>query len=252
MEAFKIFWWALSLPFVYLHFLLKFLRAKRKARKYKRNPDDFLDDEKYDTVYKLARIFLYTKRINLKYFEGKGFKLLNKPQLVVVNHRSNLDAILTFVFLYKSSLIRPIFIAKKELEDSSIGPILSLIDTIFIERDNLRQAVASLDIQKQKIKENKMIILFPEGTRNTEEELLEFKSGAFELAYKTMVPIQPIVIAHQEKHMEEKRKTARKDKKAIAFEVLEPLQPANFINIDRNILAKKIREQMQTTYNKIK
>ncbi len=252
MKFIKTIWWAFTLPFVYFHFAFRIMFAKKKARKYKRNPTDFLDDEKYDTIYKLARIFLYTKRVNLKYYEGKDYKLLNKPQFIVVNHRSLLDAVLTFVFIHNNSSIRPIFVAKKELEDSFLGSLLNLIDTIYIERDNLRQAISTLETQKDKIKENKSIVIFPEGTRNTGDELLEFKSGAFELAYKTMVPIQPIVIAHQEQYIEEKHKTPRKNKKPIAFKVLEPIQPANFINIDRNILAKKVRSQMQDAYNKIK
>lgn len=250
MEFLKNFLWIISLPFVYLFLILKIFLTKNKARKYLKNPDDFLDDERYDAVYKLARIYLYTKKINLDYFAEN--KILLKPQLIISNHRSMMDAILIYVFLYKKTNLRPVFVAKQELQESFFGFALNLVDTIYIDRNNLRQMFNTIEQQKNILKNNKILVIFPEGTRNIEDELLEFKSGALEVAYKTMVPIQPLVIAHQEQYMEEKKKDKTKNKKPIIYKLLTPIQPSDFIHINRDILAKKIRNKMQEEYNNIK
>ncbi len=250
MEILKTILWGMSLPFVYMHFLIKFLLAKNKARKYAKNPDDFLDDEKYDTVFKLAKLLLYTRHIPKDFYDDKNSKLLQKTQLIIANHRSLLDPVLLYVFIYKKCSIRPIFVAKKELKDSKIGFILDLIDTIYLDRENLREGIKSIETQVNTLKNNKSIVIFPEGKRNVEEDLLEFKSGALESAYKTMVPIQPIVIAHAEDYLDNRKTVKKKDRKEISFNILDPLQPSSFIHIERNILAKNLRNTMQDVYKK--
>ncbi len=222
MEILKTIGWALSLPFVYLHFAIKFLFAKNKARKYAKHPEDFLDDEKYDTVFKLAKLLLYTKHVPKDFYDDKNSKLLQKTQLFVANHRSLLDPVLLYVFIYKKCNVRPVFVAKKELKESKIGFVLDLIDTIYLDRENLREGVKTIETQIGCLKNNKSIVIFPEGQRNEEPDILEFKSGALEAAYKTMVPIQPIVLAHAENYMENKKTTKKKDRKPISFTVMDP------------------------------
>ena len=250
MEFFKKGIWITSLPFIYLILILKILSGKMKAKKYLKNPDDFLVSERYDFIYSLAKWFLYTKNIRTKQLEEIDAKILAKSQLLISNHRSNIDPILIYCFLHLKTNVKPIFVAKKELKDSYFSFIFDLIDTIYIDRDNLRQMVSTIKDQINVLKENKILVIFPEGTRNTEQKLLDFKSGAFESAYKTMSTIQPIVICNQEFYME-RSKDNKKNRKEIFIKVLPPYQPSNFVHIDRNIFAKKLQEKMQNEFDKI-
>lgn len=242
--------WFISLPFVYLLLIFKILFAKRKAKKYKKNPDDYLESDRYKTVYSLAKLFLYTKNIKISSLGDENDKIISKSQLVISNHRSNIDPILIYAYLYNKTSIRPVFVAKKELSESFLSFVFDLVDTIYIDRSNLRQMVSSIDNQVEILKSNKILVIFPEGTRNTNDELLEFKSGAFECAYKTMSPIQPIVIRNQELYMENK-KEKNNSKKEIRFSLLQPYQPSTFIQIDRNIFSQKVREKMQDEFDKL-
>lgn len=249
MNLIKIIAWAIGCPFVFIWFSLKWFSAKSKSRKYKKNPEDFLNDEKYDTLYKLAKPTLYFLRIKVSdLFKDK--KINKKNQLIIANHRSFIDSLLLFMFLYEQLGPHFIFVAKKELESSKLGHLLKLIDTIFIDRNNLRQMVSSINDQIDIIKnKNKSVIIFPEGTRNTSNELLEFKSGAFEVAYKTMCTIQPIVFMNTEDYWENRKGV--ETKRPLFMEVLEPYQSNTFLVIDRQIFTNNVQKNMQDTINKI-
>ena len=207
-----------------------------------------MENEKYDTVYNLAKPVKYFLRIKTADI-FKDLKISKNNQLIVVNHHSFIDSFLLFIFLYEQLGTNFVFVAKKELEDKKLGRVLKLIDSIFIDRNNLRQMVSSINDQVKIMKEkNKSIVLFPEGTRNTTKNLLEFKSGAFELAYKNICPIQPIIFLNTEDYWEDRKQT--KIKRDIVMEVLEPIQPNNFLHIDRQIFAKNVQKKMQDAINK--
>lgn len=49
-------------------------------------------------------------------------------------------------------------------------------------------------------------MLFPEGTRQTDNQVGHFKEGSFKLASKTQVPIVPIALSNTYKVFEEKKR----------------------------------------------
>jgi len=108
--------------------------------------------------------------------------------LLVQNHRSNFDPIVTGWALRKQQLV---FISKPQnFKLPVVGPILHRAGHIAIDRENdraaLRTILAAADLLKRDV-EN--IGIYPEGTRNPGEELLPFRSGAFKIAQKADVPI---------------------------------------------------------------
>lgn len=237
-------WWGFCYPFVFLHLATKYFFAKKKLKKYIKRPEEFLDEEKYDTIYKLTKPISFLFKIKtVELFKEK--KISKKPQLIVLNHRSVIDSLIVFKFLYEQLGTEFIFVAKKELENHKFGKLLKLIDTLFIDRNNLREAPNIINQQKEIIaRKHKSLVVFIEGTRNTNKELLEFKSAALEVAYKTMCIIQPIVLYNTENYYENKKdKQANKE---IFMEILKNIQPNAYLSINRQILSKNIQKEMQS------
>ncbi len=136
------------------------------------------------------RLLCFTKIINKKNLPKKGEKLI-----VCCNHQSGWDvAILVLCLPYKMH-----FIAKKELyKNKFLAWILKNVHAICIDRENM-----SIDSMKQMLrllKDNKVICIFPEGTRNkTDNDLLPFKEGIEVIAQKTNTPILITAISKKPK-----------------------------------------------------
>jgi 1-acyl-sn-glycerol-3-phosphate acyltransferase len=110
---------------------------------------------------------------------------------LVANHNSMFDIVLLL-----ASVGRPFgFIAKKEL---AFVPLLNLwillLGGLFIDRKNIRKAVAAINEGIRRIKNGGVMVIFPEGTRGKGQGMLPFKSGALKLATKAGAPIAPLAI----------------------------------------------------------
>ncbi|MBA7515660.1 Bifunctional protein Aas [subsurface metagenome] len=117
----------------------------------------------------------------------------NLPQsggmIIASNHVSYLDpAVLA------ASLNRKIyFITKKEVfKNGFISFILKNLNAISVDRENVNILAFKKAINI--LREEKVLGIFPEGTRSSDGELQELKLGAIKIAMKTGVPILPVGI----------------------------------------------------------
>jgi 1-acyl-sn-glycerol-3-phosphate acyltransferase len=114
--------------------------------------------------------------------------LLNDlPQcVIVINHRSDLDALIATG--YMPGIFK--FIGKKELERYPFIGVL--VKSLYItvdrtDKDSKRQSLENMKLQSSY---GANIVVFPEGWANfSNEYLLEFKRGAFEVAIERQLPI---------------------------------------------------------------
>jgi 1-acyl-sn-glycerol-3-phosphate acyltransferase len=87
------------------------------------------------------------------------------------------------------------FVAKRSLFDLPfMGSHLRRSGHIPVDRDHPQQAMKSMKKVAQEIREGKSVLLFPEGHRSRNGELLPFKAGSFYIAIFAGVPIVPITI----------------------------------------------------------
>ena len=112
--------------------------------------------------------------------------------VIVANHASYMDIPALFASLPKL----PQFMAKSELSRIPfLGAALRAGRHILISRGNRGTARASLDNAAEHLKAQAAILLFPEGTRSTRDEIGRFKTGAFRLAKLGGIPILPVGIS---------------------------------------------------------
>ena len=122
-------------------------------------------------------------------------KCTDVPVLYIGNHRSFFDVPIT----YPRCPIRTGYIAKKEMEKI---PLLSTwmkrLHCLFLDRNDLKQGLKTILTAIEKVKSGISICIFPEGTRNKNEDeldMLPFHEGSFKIAAKTNCPIIPMAIS---------------------------------------------------------
>lgn len=115
----------------------------------------------------------------------------DEPVLYIGNHRSYFDILLTY------SRCRRLtgYIAKKEMERYlTLTSWMKRVHCLFLDRKNPKEGLKTILQAIDDIKNGISICVFPEGTRNSGEELsmLPFRDGALKIATKTGCAIIPV------------------------------------------------------------
>lgn len=120
-----------------------------------------------------------------------------KAQMFLLNHQSDLD-IAIMETISKRDLA---WVAKKELFNIPFfGLALKLPKDIAVERESKTSLIKLLKDAKRVLDDNRVITMFPEGTRSTKGKMLPFKSGAKMVADKYKLRIQPVVLMQTSKY----------------------------------------------------
>jgi len=117
----------------------------------------------------------------LEHLAGPG------PWIFAPNHQSNFDIAALLGYLPGQNR----FIAKKELfAEPVLGTVLRTMGMIPVDRDNPLAAIERLN---EAATEGSSLIIFPEGTRSRDGQLLPFKKGPFIAAIHLKLPIVPVI-----------------------------------------------------------
>ncbi|MBP5694350.1 MAG: 1-acyl-sn-glycerol-3-phosphate acyltransferase [Bacilli bacterium] len=187
----------------------------------------------------------------LKYFiryrvKKEGFeKIPNEGRFVLlINHRSNFDALVNMVELRGKEVS---FIAKKEISSVPIiRKYIYALGFLKLDRDDVRQNIKAIRKAQEYINKDYCSIgICPEGTRNkTKEALLPFKPGALKVATLTKVPVVMITMKNTEligKHFPFRNTT-------IFMRVVETINYEDYKDMSTNELSdyceKKMRESL--------
>jgi 1-acyl-sn-glycerol-3-phosphate acyltransferase len=122
-------------------------------------------------------------RVHVRGLEHLG----SGPYMFTPNHQSNFDIAALLGYLPGSNR----FGAKREMFNEPIlGTVLRTMGMIPIDRDDPAASIEKLNRLKG---EPFSTIIFPEGTRSRDGNLLPFKKGAFVAAVHLQIPIVPVV-----------------------------------------------------------
>ena len=151
-----------------------------------------------------------------------------KSYVVIGNHPSTLD-----IFTHITALPVSIrFLTKTELFRIPIfGRVLKTLGLPRIDRKNAKANFEKInDSINQVIKLGNSIMIFPEGKRSNQKELLPFKKGASHVAKNFNLPIIPVV-SHNAHNLMVKGKVWLKSGE-IKIEILEPIYNVNDYTVD--------------------
>ena len=117
----------------------------------------------------------------------------NTRFLLVSNHRSNFDPIVTWHVLRKYDLA---FVSKPEnFKIPMFGRIIRKCCFLPIDRVDSRNAIVTINKAADLIKADTVSMgIYPEGTRSREENMLPFHNGVFKIAKKADVPVVVITV----------------------------------------------------------
>ena len=123
----------------------------------------------------------------------EGLEHVNPRETAIycVNHQSAMDIPVLFVNLP----VQFRFVAKRSLFNLPfMGWHMRRSGHIPVDRDRPHEAMKSMKKVAQEIREGKSVLLFPEGHRSRNGQLLPFKAGSFYIAILAGVPIVPITV----------------------------------------------------------
>lgn len=223
-------------------FLQIIAKAKSISKKIRRDPNIVSEEYRYHWLQKQVRYMLWIYDVKIIVHNRDNW--IDKNCLMIGNHQSNIDPILLF-FLNDFNKTAPCaFIAKKELETNrTYKNFLILIDVLFLDRNNPRQAVEIMKEANDLIRLPRTMVVFPEGTRSQSKEIGEFHAGSFKIAQKAHTPIIPVSIVNSYPIFNKKFKN--KGKKYVHVVFHKPIKPDTFMTKSTELIANNIKQIIQ-------
>lgn len=156
--------------------------------------------------------------------------------VIVANHSSYMD----IPALFATLPIPPQFMAKRELTRIPfVGAALRWGHHVIIERGNRASARDSLEQAAAHVQRGATIMLFPEGTRGVEDEVAQFKTGAFRLAKAGNAAILPVGIAGTRAVLPKHGRLLRPGK--VRVRIGAPISASEVATLDIKTLSQRSR-----------
>lgn len=144
----------------------------------------------------IRRVFRFILMLSGVTITVKGEENIPKDRAVlyVGNHRSYFDILVGYVTV--PGLVG--FVAKKEMEKIPLlASWMKNVKCLFLDRKNLKEGLKTILLGIEQVKSGISVWIFPEGTRNQEEDLgklLNFKEGSLKIAEKSRCPVVPVAM----------------------------------------------------------
>jgi 1-acyl-sn-glycerol-3-phosphate acyltransferase len=144
------------------------------------------------TIYRLWRSgFLWALGIRI---QSSG-EALNRPALLVANHRSYADV------LFVESPLPVVFLSKVEVRSwPLVGWAARALDTVFVDRKNKDNRRAAREALRDRMLHGECPVVFPEGT-TTAEGLLPLHPGMFVVAAEEGWPVVATALEYSDPKM---------------------------------------------------
>jgi len=171
--------------------------------------------------------------------QGTEHMQTDGPYVIVANHASYMDIPALFASLPKL----PQFMAKSELSRIPfLGAALRAGRHILVSRGNYSNARSSLDSAAEHLKSGAAIMLFPEGTRATSDEIGKFKTGAFRLAKRGESPILVVGISGTRHVLPKHGRLIKRHR--VSVRIGTPISAAEVHDASLDALSERVRSKL--------
>ena len=230
-----ILWVLLGLAGVFLAYIFTIIISALLVNMKKEYPQE----SKFYRFLLNSATFFATKLIRIKLHVTGMEKVPGGRFLLVSNHRSKFDPILSWLVFGDCQLA---FISKPEnFKIPVFGRLIHRLCFMAIDRENPRNAVKTINRAVDLINRDVATIgVYPEGTRNYGDGLLPFHNAMFKIAQKANVPVVIITV----KGTYEIQKNYPLHRSHVYIDVLDVIDAETVKKTKTAILGEKVREIM--------
>lgn len=159
-----------------------------------------------------------------------------RPYVAVSNHESYAD-----IFLISHLPWEMKWMSKETMfRIPCFGWMMRMAGDIEVVRGDRKSVVLAMKAARDRLSKRVSVMMFPEGTRSRDGELLPFKDGAFRLAIEMQAPILPMVVAGTRDCMA--KGTFRFQKARARVKVLPPIEVTGMTMADVVTLRERTRD----------
>ncbi|QOR01871.1 MULTISPECIES: lysophospholipid acyltransferase family protein [unclassified Campylobacter] len=198
----------------------------------------FLLMHSQEKIWKLRKTWAKLQKYIINYQIQTQGSMHPQANLLLINHQSMLD----IVALEDLSPRNISWIAKKELGELPIFKTLIKKPKIICIDRSPKGLVKLLKEAKERLNEDRILAIFPEGTRSKTPQLLKFKVGAKILSEKLNLKVQPVVIVDSAKILDTQSFSANSGVLKVVFLDLVDTSKENWL--------EQTRKDMQAVLDK--
>ncbi|MBK9262468.1 MAG: 1-acyl-sn-glycerol-3-phosphate acyltransferase [Polyangiaceae bacterium] len=168
------------------------------------------------------------------------------PFIVVANHQSIADIPAISYLPWEMKWVSK----ESNFKVPGLGWMMSMAGDVRLRRGEKESAKSAMGRCKWYLDRGMSVMLFPEGTRSSDGEIMPFKDGAFRLAIETGYPILPVAVAGT-RHAIPKNSWVFGVKCQARIEVLEPIETKGLEMSDLDALKERTRNQICAAFERL-
>lgn len=231
-----------------MHELSRYVREKKEKRVFADIDWRAILEEKIDfdlhasplpvMIYKTLFLPLYRLYFSLRISGDENIP--KAPCIIAPSHQSMLDGFILAAALPYSVLKRTFFLAFEMVFGTKImSPIIRNSQTILINVN--KDLKASVQKSAVPLKKGQNLVVFPEGARSRDRELLEFKKFFAILSVELNIPVVPTVLDGTFESLPAGRLFPRPSPVVVKY--LEPIYPEG---LSYDELTERVKEAIET------
>jgi 1-acyl-sn-glycerol-3-phosphate acyltransferase len=194
-----------------------------------------------------SRLLLFLIPIWTIRTEGREKAVKGTTYVIISNHQSLLDILIINSLRYKYKWISKI----ENFNVPVIGWYLKMARYITVDRGNDESKAEMLGKSYNCLRNKVSLMIFPEGTRSTDNEIGFFKRGAFQLAIQANTPILPVLIDGTGGILPKHGLVFARGHH-IRIKVLDQVNPEDFATDDPDMLASKFGTLMKSALKELR